>query len=365
MDPKLFGQLLDFCARLVNNFDLPAADAQLLRDIALAQICARTLRRLKPDQTGPVRHDGPYTFYGQVMQPTFSMYNAQYEPATFRDLLRTRQCEQVWLPGQLWPGIPPWETLPVLPNALLLSSLPPLAATLYPGRENPGVYTAAELWIISHTMFHFLFKYPLPGVPRTLGDDMATFMIWITFPSTLLVPKLLQVLRGGLFELRGDECAWLSNQVLNFSFSPRSALLLFTFGLSIRLQQGLSNPAYGRMLTTIGLRLSWTRWNTLLSASRIWNRRYLDYFIGMMPTTTFVLHPSTDAATLSGMVVLLHQVEPDYLVHALNSTFNNSRVFYRLFHLPVPARAYEALTNSHWWDEVPRELLQHYARPRL
>ena len=129
-----------------------------------------------------------------------------------------------------------------LPGSLPLSSLPALAATLYPGREHPGVYTAAELWIISNTMFHFLFRYALPGVPRTLGDDMATFMIWVTFPSTLLVPKLLQVLRGGLFELRGDECIWLSDQVLNFSFSPRSALLMFTFGLSIRLQQGLSNP---------------------------------------------------------------------------------------------------------------------------
>ncbi|OLQ10756.1 hypothetical protein AK812_SmicGene5467 [Symbiodinium microadriaticum] len=236
----------------------------------------------RPDQTGPVRHDGPHTFYGQAVRT----------------------------------GVAPRPTL----------------------AGNPAV-----------------------GVPRTLGDDMATFMIWITFPSTLLVPKLLQVLRGGLFELRGDECIWLSNQVLNFSFSPRSALLLFTFGLSIRLQQGLLNPEYGRMLTTIGLRLSWNRWNTLLNSSRVWNRRYLDYFIGMMPTTTFVLHPSTDAATLSGMVVLSHPIESDYLVHALNSTFNNSRVFYRLFHLPVPARAYEALTNSYWWDEVPRELLQHYA----
>ena len=100
MDLKLFGQMLDFCARLVNNFDLPAADAyfglsfwlryypfrretflqelllnelenlkQLLRDIALAKLCdfasaddllvlhlaetlcaldeARTLRRLR------------------------------------------------------------------------------------------------------------------------------------------------------------------------------------------------------------------------------------------------------------------------------------------------------------------------------
>ena len=214
-------------------------------------------------------------------------------------------------------------------------------------------------------VYHFLFRQLLPGVPRTLGDDMATFMLWITFPSTLLVPKLLQVLRGGLFELRGDECPWLSNQVLNFSFSPRSALLLFTFGLSIRRQQGLSNPAYGRMLTTIGFRLSWARWNTFLSSSRIWNRRYLDYFIGLMPPATFQLHPSVDAATLSGMVVLLHPVEPEFLVNALNSTFEHSRGFYRLFHLPVPAHAYEALTNTYWWDEIPRELLQHYARPRL
>ena len=73
MDPEFFAQLLDFCTRLVNNFDLPAADAnfgplfwlrnypfrretflqelivneledftfvrQLLRDIALAKLC--------------------------------------------------------------------------------------------------------------------------------------------------------------------------------------------------------------------------------------------------------------------------------------------------------------------------------------
>ena len=299
------------------------------------------------------------------MQPTFSMYNAQYEPATFADLLRTRQCEQLWIPGQLWPGVPMWETLQVLPGSLQLSALPALAATLYPGREHLGVYTAAELWIIQQTMFHFLFRQLLPGVPALW--EMTWQLLCCGSPSRALCwyQSFLQVLRGGLFELRGDECPWLSNQVLNFSFSPRSALLLFTFGLSIRRQQGLSNPAYGRMLTTIGFRLSWAKWNTFLSSSRIWNRRYLDYFVGLMPPATFQLHPSVDAATLSGMVVLLHPVEPEFLVNALNSTFEHSRGFYRLFHLPVPAHAYEALTNTFWWDEIPRELLQHYARPRL
>ena len=322
----------------------------------------KTLPRREPPWT--IMPGGPYTFW-QGPQPTFSMYNAQYEPATFADLLRTRQCEQLWIPGQLWPGIPTWETLQVLPGSLQLSTLPALAATLYPGREHLGVYTAVELWIIQNTMLHFVFRQLLPGVPRTLGDDMATFMLWITFPSTLLVPKLLQVLRGGVFELKGEECAWLSDQVLNFSFSPRSALLLFTFGLSIRRQRGLSNPAYGKMLTTLGFRLSWAKWDTFLSSSRIWNRRYLDYFVGLMPPTTCQLHPAVDAATLSGMVVLLHPVEPEFLVNALNNTFDNSRTFYRLFHLPVPAHAYEALTNTFWWDEIPRELLQRYARPRL
>ena len=76
-----------------------------------------------------------------------------------------------------------------------------------------------------------------------------------------------------------------------------------------------------------------------------------------MPPATFQLHPAVDAATLSGMVVLLHPVEPDFLVNALNGTFATSRAFYRLFHLPVPAQAYDAITNMPYWDEVPRDLL--------
>ena len=320
-----------------------------------------TLRREPPASAMP---GGDFTYW-QGPPPTFSMYNAQYEPATFAELIRTRQCEQLWIPGQLWPGIPTWETLQVLPGSQPLSALPAIAATLYPGREHFGIYTAVELWVIQHTLFHFLFRQLLPGVPRTLGDDMATFKLWINFPSSLIVPKLLQALRGELFEIRGHECAWLSDQVLNFSFSPRSALLMFTFGLSINRQRGLRNPAYGAMVSTLGIRLTWQRWNTLLSSSRIWNRRYLDYFIGLSPQATFQLHPAMDAATLSGMVILLHQVEPEYMVDALNHTFANSQAFYRLFHLPVPARAYEALSDMPWWDTIPRELLQHYARPRL
>ena len=179
-----------------------------------------TLRREPPASAMP----GGDFAYWQGPPPTFSMYNAQYEPATFAELIRTRQCEQLWIPGQLWPGIQTWETLQVLPGPQPLSALPAIAATLYPGREHFGIYTAVELWVIQNTLFHFLFRQLLPGVPRTLGDDMATFMLWITFPSSLIVPKLLQALRGELFEIRGHECAWLSDQVLNFSFSPRSAL---------------------------------------------------------------------------------------------------------------------------------------------
>ena len=80
-----------------------------------------------------------------------------------------------------------------------------------------------------------------------------------------------------------------------FSTFPLALAALCYFsrsGLSIRRQQGLSNPAYGRMLTTIGFRLSWAKWDTFLSSSRIWNRRYLDYFVGLMPPTTFQLHPA-------------------------------------------------------------------------
>ena len=194
------------------------------------------------------------------------------------------------------------------------------------------------------TMFQLVFRRPL--LPRILdANEMCTFMVWVTFPSELLVA------RG-------------SNGYLNFSFSPRSALLMFFFGLSIRRQQGQPDLAHMSMATTLGFRLSWRRWGELLAASSVWNRRYVDYFVAL--SGTLQLAHQVDAATLQSMVTLVHPVAPYMGVDAMNDLLSRPNGnFYRLCHLPIPAHAWGTVLSSPWWDSVPRELLQHFARPRL
>ena len=313
-------------------------------------------------KTLPTRElDGRYTFWG-APSDNFSTFAAVYNPETFRELLWTRQKEQLSM--RLWHGVadfPP--NMQVAPGPVLLRVLPLLASTLYPGREHPHLWTPFELSLVQMTMFQLVFRRPL--LPRILdANEMCTFMVWVTFPSELLVARLQGTLHGQPFTLQGADCTWGSNGYLNFSFSPRSALLMFFFGLSIRRQQGQPDLAHMSMATTLGFRLSWRRWGELLAASSVWNRRYVDYFVAL--SGTLQLAHQVDAATLQSMVTLVHPVAPYMGVDAMNDLLSRPNGnFYRLFHLPIPAHAWGTVLSSPWWDSVPRELLQHFARPRL
>ena len=153
-----------------------------------------------------------------------------------------------------------------------------------------------------------MFRQPLPGVPRTLNaDEMRTFMVWVSFPSELLVPRLQNTLHGQAFVLQGSDCTWGSNGFL-FSFSPRSALLMLLFGLSIRRRQGLPDFVHTAMVTTLGMRLSWGRWKELLQNANVWNRRYVDFFVAMAGTLT--LSRQQDAGALQSMVTLVRPIAP-------------------------------------------------------
>eukprot|EP00439_Symbiodinium_sp_Y106_P054352 s2789_g7.t1 len=146
------------------------------------------------------------------------------------------------------------------------------------------------------------------SVPRTLNaDEMRTFMVWVSFPSELLVPRLQNTLHGQAFVLQGSDCTWGSNGFL-FSFSPRSALLMLLFGLSIRRRQGLPDFVHTAMVTTLGMRLSWGRWKELLQNANVWNRRYVDFFVAMAGTLT--LSRQQDAGALQSMVTLVRPIAP-------------------------------------------------------
>ena len=325
-------------------------------------------KNFQPPKTLPFQGHDTYQWSEQA---NFSTYAAAFEPRTFQALLFQRQREQLWLPQQqqLWPGIPDFPDATLMPQRLMelsLQHLPVLASTLYPGREHPALWTNFELQVVARTYFAFVVRQLMPNVPRTLNvQSMCTFMLWVTYPLVTLVPRFADIFSGQPFQLCGSDCVWGSNNTLNFSFSPRSALLMFIFGLSIRHQAGHPNFTHlGHTLVTLGFRLRWEKWNELLAASNLWNRRYLDYFVGM--TGTVYLHPVLDKATIQSMVTLTHPLDPYFAVDVLNRTFSRDQPdFYRLYHIPVPTFAWQALQWNMTWDFVPRELFQHFARPRL
>ena len=147
----------------------------------------------------------------------------------------------------------------------MLRELPRLAATLFPGKEHPRLWTNFELSLVQVTVFQLVFRQPLPGVPRTLNANENVYFHGVgELPRELLVPRLQNTLHGQAFVLQGSDCTWGSNGFLNFSFSPRSALLMLLFGLSIRRQQGLPDFVHTAMVTTLSMRLGWRRWNELL-----------------------------------------------------------------------------------------------------
>ena len=129
---------------------------------------------------------------------------------------------------------------------------------------------------------------------------------------------------------------WLPQLVVLPTLSTFDAVL--SLGLSIRRQQGLQDFAHfnAAMVTTLGMRLSWRRWNELLANANVWNRRYVDFFVAM--DGTLVLSHLEDAGTLQSMVTLVHPIAPYSGVDYFNALLQNPNSgFYRLFHIPIPA----------------------------
>ena len=105
---------------------------------------------------------------------------------------------------------------------------------------------------------------------------------------------------------------------------------MLIFGLSIRRQQGLPDFVRTAMITTLGMRLSWRRWNELLQNANVWNRRYVDFFVAM--AGTLALSHQEDAGTLQSMVTLVHPSAPYVGVDYFNTLLQNPNSgFYRLF----------------------------------
>ena len=122
------------------------------------------------------------------------------------------------------------------------------------------------------------------------------------------------------------------------------------FGLSICQQQGQPVFTFGAMVPSLGMRLSWCKWNELSQSTRRG-----DCCVAM--SGTLVLTHQEDAATLQSMVTLAHPGQPYFGIGALITLFQNpDGGFYRRLdlHLPIPAHAGETVLQAPVWDFIPR-----------
>ncbi|OLQ01075.1 hypothetical protein AK812_SmicGene16204 [Symbiodinium microadriaticum] len=110
---------------------------------------------------------------------------------------------------------------------------------------------------------------------------LMNFMAWITIPRSTFRMVMERAQQTGFFTLNANEVLGAPEHI-NFSLSPRSALLLYSFQLSISERAGQRYTLGGSQdnLVTIGLHFPTDLFEDLLQRGilKLWNRRYIDYF---------------------------------------------------------------------------------------
>ena len=292
------------------------------------------------------------------MLADFSSFVRTFQPSDFAQMLADgRQVEQLWSIGETFRSIPVGN----------LETLPEVFEVLFPGRSHQGFWTPPELFLIRYTTFAQLLQTLLPGVPATLSaEHFCQFMVYTTLPLVTFRRKVETLWRHGEFTLQSSDVFW-GQQVLNFSFSARSAFLLYIFGFSFLERSGVTFPQLLPGFVTLGFRLSLERWAYFLNHHIMWNRKYIDFFLAIRDASiTFRASEPTDAATLCSCVVLSHHAATSAMVSGMNSLFDSPTAqYFRLYHLPIHQHFWQAVMNLRDWDFIPRAVLQCTLRARL
>ena len=211
---------------------------------------------------------------------------------------------------------------------------------------NPS-YTPPELLILALSRVQFVYNVPagttLPGSP----SSWAPFMFWITLPLSTFQRCMTTAQGTGTFELNFADVAGTLDGSLNLSFSPRSALLFYTFQLSISERQGRTFAfSTDEMVATFGFRVT-QQWLAIYfgtGRARMWNRRYCDFLV-KTATLQVPLEPSW-----ATFVMVYHFAHPYTLVNNLNQYLDGNFQgipcrHFRLMHLPLLERVYNDAYN--------------------
>ena len=215
----------------------------------------------------------------KMIRLNFSDYRRWVPKETFvSTLLSGQQVEQLYVPGTKEPHLLAYH---YLKSRFCLTRL-------IPNFSDATMYTVFERRLWSAT--EFTFTWPslrveelCPPVDPQLcplrKEDFCPFMLWVTLPREYLRVMTDCTLQSTWnFGMITEQVSFMGDH-FNFSFSPRSSLLLHTFNISISQVQGTfrMEERYFDAPVTIGFRPLWQDWES--NGRTLWNRYYLDYFV--------------------------------------------------------------------------------------
>ena len=154
---------------------------------------------------------------------------------------------------------------------------------LYPGLRRPDLrlYTPVEVELFRPGRSSLLWPSRPPLIQHFTELRLLDFMAWITIPMSTFRMVMERAQQTGFFTLSANEVLG-APEYINFSLSPRSALLFYSFQLSISERGGQRHTLGGPQdtLATVGLHFPVDLFEDLLirGVLKLWNRRYIDYF---------------------------------------------------------------------------------------
>ena len=188
------------------------------------------------------------------------------------------------------------------------------------------------------------------------------FMAWITIPGSTFRFVMERAQQTGLFTLSATEVLGAPEHI-NFSLSPRSALLLYSFQLSISERGGRRYTLGGPQdnLVTIGLHFPVDLFEDLLRRGvlKLWKRRFIDYFFRFQAFQMPI-------GPLLFSVTIVHRCHPYTVCDFLNRYFADEYCPHvRFMHIPLSHDLWQVVQSAQLENFVPAEFVLQTLRSRL
>ena len=304
-----------------------------------------------------------------MLRVNFSEYRRWIPKETFYEIVATgQQLEQLYVPGSKEPHILAYHNLK---SKVCMTRL-------VPNFSDSSMYTLFEQRIWSGTEFTFMWPnlrveelYPPsiqmdPELCPLRKEDFCPFMLWVTLPRDYVKAMMNCTLETGWnFGMLIQEVAYMGEH-FNFAFSPRSALLLHAFNISISQVQGTfrMHERYFDAPITVGFRPLWQDWQS--NGRTLWNRYYLDYFVHFQRPIQLDFRSLPKTLLNNTFINCIHHgFNTLQLVHYFNSSFRSSHELSMLMHIPMTLDQRRAVENWNFPGDTPWYIVIDTARSRL